>query len=83
MCGDALTDPRDGRLIGVVDVSGPLETMHPSTLAWVDAVAKLAEARLGSAIWSRWSGCGRWRRRCWPGSTDGPWWWTGTGGRPR
>lgn len=41
-----LTDPRDGRLIGVVDVSGPLETMHPATLAWVDSVAKLAEARL-------------------------------------
>ncbi len=44
--GAPLTDPRDGRLIGVVDVSGPLETMHPSTLAWVGAVAKLAEARL-------------------------------------
>ncbi|MEU9734388.1 GAF domain-containing protein [Streptomyces sp. NPDC048002] len=44
--GAPLTDPRDGRLIGVVDVSGPLETMHPATLAWVDAVAKLAEARL-------------------------------------
>ncbi|GAA3293970.1 hypothetical protein GCM10020295_17300 [Streptomyces cinereospinus] len=41
-----VTDPRDGRLIGVVDVSGPLETMHPATLAWVDSVAKLAEARL-------------------------------------
>lgn len=41
-----VTDPRDGRLLGVVDVSGPLETMHPSTLAWVDSVAKLAEARL-------------------------------------
>ncbi|MFC5954127.1 GAF domain-containing protein [Streptomyces pratens] len=44
--GAPLTDPRDGRLIGVVDVRGPLETMHPSTLAWVDAVAKLVEARL-------------------------------------
>ncbi|MFG3658479.1 GAF domain-containing protein [Streptomyces sp. NPDC047706] len=44
--GAPLTDPRDGRLIGVVDVSGPLETMHPATLAWVDSVAKLAEARL-------------------------------------
>ncbi|MCF1512197.1 GAF domain-containing protein [Streptomyces glomeratus] len=44
--GAPITDPRDGRLIGVVDVSGPLETMHPATLAWVDAVAKLAEARL-------------------------------------
>ncbi|MGW1540776.1 GAF domain-containing protein [Streptomyces sp. NPDC002309] len=44
--GAPLTDPRDGRLIGVLDVSGPLETMHPATLAWVDSVAKLAEARL-------------------------------------
>ncbi|MEU9331602.1 GAF domain-containing protein [Streptomyces sp. NPDC048290] len=44
--GAPITDPRDGRLLGVVDISGPLETMHPATLAWVDAVAKLAEARL-------------------------------------
>ncbi|MET8805380.1 GAF domain-containing protein [Streptomyces sp. NPDC004546] len=44
--GAPIIDPRDGRLIGVVDVSGPLETMHPATLAWVDSVAKLAEARL-------------------------------------
>ncbi|MGR6973469.1 GAF domain-containing protein [Streptomyces cynarae] len=44
--GAPITDPRDGRLIGVVDVSGPLETMHPATLAWVESVARLAEARL-------------------------------------
>ncbi|KOV69408.1 GAF domain-containing protein [Streptomyces sp. MMG1121] len=44
--GAPIIDPRDGRLIGVVDVSGPLETMHPATLAWVGSVAKLAEARL-------------------------------------
>jgi hypothetical protein len=44
--GAPITDPRDGRLLGIVDVSGPLETMHPATLAWVDSVAKLAEARL-------------------------------------
>ncbi|MHB9858206.1 helix-turn-helix domain-containing protein [Streptomyces sp. YIM S03343] len=44
--GAPISDPRDGSLLGVVDVSGPLETMHPATLAWVDAVAKLAEARL-------------------------------------
>ncbi|MEU0331907.1 GAF domain-containing protein [Streptomyces sp. NPDC006193] len=44
--GAPITDPRDGRLLGVVDVSGPLQTMHPATLAWVDSVAKLAEARL-------------------------------------
>ncbi|MCX4904548.1 GAF domain-containing protein [Streptomyces sp. NBC_00878] len=44
--GAPITDPRDGELIGVVDLSGPWETMHPATLAWVDSVAKLAEARL-------------------------------------
>lgn len=44
--GAPITDPRTGRLLGVVDVSGPLETMHPATLAWVDSVAKLAESRL-------------------------------------
>ncbi|MZD05577.1 GAF domain-containing protein [Streptomyces sp. SID5785] len=44
--GAPVTDPRDGRLLGVVDVSGPLETMHPATLSWVNSVAQLAEARL-------------------------------------
>ncbi|NEB74115.1 GAF domain-containing protein [Streptomyces sp. SID14478] len=44
--GAPVTDPRDGRLLGVVDVSGPLETMHPATLAWVRSVAQLAQARL-------------------------------------
>ncbi|MGW0534932.1 GAF domain-containing protein [Streptomyces sp. NPDC003032] len=44
--GAPVTDPRDGRLLGVVDVSGPLRSMHPATLALVDTVAKLAEARL-------------------------------------
>ncbi|WP_428935645.1 GAF domain-containing protein [Streptomyces sp. ACT015] len=44
--GAPISDPRDGRLLGVVDVSGPLETAHPATLAWVGSVAKLAEARL-------------------------------------
>ncbi|QNP75656.1 GAF domain-containing protein [Streptomyces roseirectus] len=44
--GAPITDPRDGTLLGVVDVSGPQETLHPATLAWVESVAKLAEARL-------------------------------------
>ncbi|MEU3255467.1 GAF domain-containing protein [Streptomyces sp. NPDC006997] len=44
--GAPITDPRDGRMVGVVDVSGPMETMHPATLAWVTSVARLAEARL-------------------------------------
>ncbi|MFD9910598.1 GAF domain-containing protein [Streptomyces sp. NPDC059063] len=44
--GAPITDPRDGQLLGVVDISGPLETMHPATFALVCSVAKLAEARL-------------------------------------
>jgi hypothetical protein len=42
-------DPRDGRLLGAVDVSGPATSVHPSTLALVDAVARLAEAQLRTA----------------------------------
>ncbi|MFD6952712.1 diguanylate cyclase [Nocardiopsis sp. TSRI0078] len=41
-------DPRDGRLLGAVDVTGPVSTIHPSTLALVSAVAQLAEAHLQS-----------------------------------
>ncbi|MDT8910004.1 GAF domain-containing protein [Amycolatopsis sp. PS_44_ISF1] len=41
-----LRDPRDGRLLGAVDLSGPAATVHPNTLALVDAVARLAEAQL-------------------------------------
>ncbi|MEV7419842.1 GAF domain-containing protein [Streptomyces sp. NPDC089919] len=44
--GAPIHDPRDGRLLGVVDVSGPLATMHPATLAWVSSVARLAESAL-------------------------------------
>lgn len=39
-------DPRDGRLLGIVDVSGPASGFHPATLALVDSVARLAEADL-------------------------------------
>ncbi|WP_326693765.1 helix-turn-helix domain-containing protein [Streptomyces sp. NBC_01766] len=39
-------DPRDGRLIGVLDVSGPDSTFHPAMLALVDSVARLATAEL-------------------------------------
>lgn len=39
-------DPRDGRLIGIVDISGPESTFHPATLALVDSVAKLAESEI-------------------------------------
>lgn len=44
--GAPVTDPRDGRLIGVVDISGPVSTMHPATLSLVTSVARLAEAEL-------------------------------------
>ncbi|WP_405666171.1 GAF domain-containing protein [Streptomyces sp. NBC_01166] len=39
-------DPRDGRLMGIVDVSGPASTFHPATLALVGSVAALAESEL-------------------------------------
>lgn len=39
-------DPRSGRLLGVVDVSGPASTVHASTLALVDAVAHVAQLQL-------------------------------------
>ncbi|MFD2422377.1 GAF domain-containing protein [Amycolatopsis pigmentata] len=41
-----LHSPRDGRLLGVVNISSPATTFHPTTLALVDAVAQLAEAQL-------------------------------------
>ncbi|CAL9569049.1 GAF domain-containing protein [Streptomyces sp. enrichment culture] len=44
--GAPITDPRDGRLMGVVDVSGPVTAMHPATLLLVGSVARLAEAEL-------------------------------------
>ena len=42
--GAPIRDPRSGSVLGVVDVSGPAATIHPTTLALVDTVAKLAEA---------------------------------------
>ena len=44
--GAPIKDPRTGHAIGVVDVSGPAATVHPTTVALVDAVARLAEAHL-------------------------------------
>ncbi|MEW1656027.1 GAF domain-containing protein [Streptomyces sp. NPDC093707] len=41
-----LHDPRDGRLLGVVDLSGPAHSFHPTTLALVSAVTRLAEGEL-------------------------------------
>lgn len=42
-------DPASGALLGVVDVSGAAATVHPSTLALVDAAARMAERELREA----------------------------------
>jgi len=39
-------DPDTGKLIGAVDVSGPLRTIHPAMIALVTAAARLAEGQL-------------------------------------
>lgn len=44
--GAPIRDPRTGHVIGAVDVSGPASTVHPTTIALVDLVARLAESRL-------------------------------------
>src|SRR6201991_565614 len=44
--GAPIKEPRTGHVIGVVDVSGPAVTVHPTTVALVDAVARLAESHL-------------------------------------
>ncbi len=44
-------DPRDGRLLGVVDVTCPAATTHPATLALVSAVARVAEGELRIRHW--------------------------------
>ncbi|MGZ8179412.1 GAF domain-containing protein [Williamsia sp. SKLECPSW1] len=44
--GAPIRDARTAEVLGVVDVSGPAATIHPTTLALVDTVARLAEARL-------------------------------------
>lgn len=47
--GAPIKDPRTGHVVGAVDVSGPARTVHPTTLALVDTVARLAESRLREA----------------------------------
>jgi hypothetical protein len=39
-------DPETGVILGAVDVSGPLHTVHPALLQLVSATARLAEAEL-------------------------------------
>jgi hypothetical protein len=47
--GAPVRDARTGSILGVVDVSGPAATIHPTTIALVTAVAGLAESRLREA----------------------------------
>jgi hypothetical protein len=44
--GAPIRDPHNGRVLGAIDISGPAKTVHPTTLALVDAVARLAESHL-------------------------------------
>ncbi|GEL25796.1 hypothetical protein PSU4_47500 [Pseudonocardia sulfidoxydans NBRC 16205] len=46
-------DPEDGQLIGVVDVTGPVTSPHPATLALVAAAARLAENHLATLVAAR------------------------------
>ncbi|WP_203887182.1 helix-turn-helix domain-containing protein [Planotetraspora kaengkrachanensis] len=39
-------DPDTGALLGAIDVSGPLHTLHPAVVCLVNAAAQLAEDRL-------------------------------------
>jgi hypothetical protein len=48
-----LHDPMTGRLLGAVDLSGPAHSVHASTIALVDAVARLAELELRQAVTQR------------------------------
>ena len=41
-------DPRTGEMLGVVDVSGPAETVHPMTVALVHTAVRLAETACGA-----------------------------------
>ena len=43
-------DPDSGQIIGSVDVTGPLRTFHPATLALVVAAARLAENHLAADL---------------------------------
>ncbi|MGZ8718822.1 MAG: GAF domain-containing protein [Aeromicrobium sp.] len=44
-----LHDPLTGRLLGVVDLSGPAHTVHAGTLSLVNVAARLAELEIRSA----------------------------------
>ncbi|WP_040542930.1 helix-turn-helix domain-containing protein [Mycolicibacterium vaccae] len=41
-----IRNPCTGKIIGTIDVTGPASTVHPTTIALIDAVARLAESHL-------------------------------------
>jgi hypothetical protein len=45
-----LRDPDTGILLGAIDVSGPLRTVHPAMLALVSAAAQLADGQLRAQL---------------------------------
>lgn len=47
-----LHDPRDGRLLGAVNISGPAATVHPASLSLVTAVTRVAEGELRALHWA-------------------------------
>ena len=49
-------DPRTGEMLGVVDLSGPAPTVHPTTVALVHTAVRLAETGLWAAHESRLEG---------------------------
>jgi transcriptional regulator of acetoin/glycerol metabolism len=46
----AIRDPDTGAVVGAVDVTGPARTIHPTTVALVLAVARLAESHLAAQL---------------------------------
>ncbi|MFC5137620.1 GAF domain-containing protein [Actinomycetospora rhizophila] len=48
-----IRDPDSGEVVAAIDLSGPLQTFHPSTLALVKAAAELAEVHLAARLVER------------------------------
>ncbi|MDD7938722.1 GAF domain-containing protein [Actinomycetospora lutea] len=46
-------DPDSGEVVAAIDLTGPLQTFHPSTLALVKAAAELAEVHLRARLVER------------------------------
>ncbi|AXT86547.1 diguanylate cyclase [Aeromicrobium sp. A1-2] len=51
-----LRDPATGRVLGVVDLSGPVHTVHAGTLSMVTLAARLAELEIRAATQERLHG---------------------------